>query len=328
MLANVDCQIDVLVETGEESLPWKAQCGHPPANVRLLSWNDDVAQCLREGTYGLVICHTIRDLLFFAGFRNVPFVFVIHIALYSHSLKFLARWVIKRVVLEWFVRTRRCAIVAVSPFKCASWKVEKHQPQTIYLATLPVKTRRSRGGSLKIVTVGNGFAWRQELNNGLLTQIRQKLAVTVVGENPELEEAVTCSSREEYLALLADHDVFLYTTAHPWNDSYNTATLEAMASGLALASLRHPDSTEQFVGGGVFGVDASSLLAQLKTLQAKPEMARAMGSVNQRTIQERFSLEMFVERWTNLIRRVALGRSAQNVGTISNEGVVRDELER
>lgn len=301
MLAMTGHKFEVLEQIGKDNLIWNKQCGAPPENIKLIKWNDEINQNLKVGSYDYIICHTIKDLFHFWKYKNNKFIFVIHIALYSHSLFFKFKWLIKRLTLEIFKRTRSCQIVAVSEFKKNSWRIDYHAPFVIRLATLPVNQSTHLNSKARIIAVGNHFARRKEMNYELLKTLKSKFPITVVGQNPEINNAIICTSRQQYLEELAKHDIFVFTTPHPWNDGYNTATLEAMAAGLAIASLSHPSSPIIHGEGGILAKDSLDLIEKLQKLIDNIDLIKKMGENNKKTINQFFDLESFIKQWNTIL---------------------------
>ena len=305
LLAGLSAEIDVLTSVGGKDLPWRAQYGELPSGLRLVDWDAALEERIRSQMYDVIILHTIEDLLAFRRFRGAHYIFVIHLALYAHSLLFKVRARLKKTILNLFLWTHDCRVVAVSPWKLSTWGALP-SPKVILLAATGVIPADQSINEVSVITVGNHFYTRAELNFELLQFVMQQVPVTVCGLNPEIKGAVLPQSRVDLLRLISQHQIYLYTTEYPWNDGYNTSVLEAMRAGLAVVSMAHPTSPVVHGKGGFLAHSKEKLVEYILKLKSDAALCREFGEYNRKAIESQFSNQSFVDGWNAVLEeRVA-----------------------
>ena len=299
-LALTGHHFTVLESLGNSKCPWNTSCGEPGENIKLANWDSNLREKLSNGYFSHVITHTISDLLFFWRQRYpVQNIFIIHIALYHHSLKALLYWIIKRSILALVKQNTNLKVVAVSPWKLRSWKTKA---SIIKIAPPPLKTSvRNAVRSPSIMTLGNKISSRKEMNFGFLQEARNYFKIMSYGDNPGLVDNILPESRDKLAEALSRHQIFLYTPILPWNDGYNTSLLEAMESGQAVVTIKHPSSPIVHGKGGYQAKDAKEAIQYLKELSLDSDLVFKFGKFNQKHVRKLFSLDVFVEKWNKIL---------------------------
>ena len=106
-------------------------------------------------------------------------------------------------------------------------------------------------------------------------------------------------SREELRNIYQTAAVFLNTSLH---SPVPTVMMEAMACGcpvVTTGTCMIPEIIEHGVNG-IIADDASDMKFWCRELLAKPELARKIGEAGRKTIEEKYSLEKFVQSWNKL----------------------------
>tara|TARA_R100000951_G_scaffold5549_1_gene6032 strand:- start:497 stop:1564 length:1068 start_codon:yes stop_codon:yes gene_type:complete len=106
-------------------------------------------------------------------------------------------------------------------------------------------------------------------------------------------------SREELRDIYQTAAVFLNTSLH---SPVPTVMMEAMACGcpvVTTGTCMIPEIIEHGVNG-IIADDASDMKFWCRELLAKPELARKIGEAGRKTIEEKYSLEKFVQSWNKL----------------------------
>ena len=98
--------------------------------------------------------------------------------------------------------------------------------------------------------------------------------------------------------------MYLHTAVYPYEDGFNLALLEAMATGMPVATVRNPTSPIRDGVDGVVGATAAELRGKVIELLAAPDEARRLGSEARRTLERRFPIEEFREGWQQLAREL------------------------
>ena len=304
LLAGLSAEIDVLTSVGGKDLPWRSQYGEVPSGLRLVDWDAELEDRIRSGKYDVIILHTIEDLLVFRRFRDARYIFVIHLALYTHSFLFKVRALLKKAILRLFLWSHDCRVVAVSPWKLSTWGTLP-SPKVILLAPTEVIPADQSISGVSIITVGNHFFTRAELNFELLQFVMQKCPVTVCGLNPEINGAVLPKSRVDLLRVISQHQIYLYTTEYPWNDGYNTSVLEAMRAGLAVVAMAHPTSPVVHGKGGFLAHNKEQLVEYILKLKSDAALCREFGEYNRKVVESQFSNQSFIDGWNALLRELS-----------------------
>ncbi len=131
-------------------------------------------------------------------------------------------------------------------------------------------------------------------------RIIKGLPFQVLGKNPGLSEA---AGIDELPLAYKNARIFLNTsTVSP----IPTALLEAMSCGCAVvttATCMIPEIVENGVNGFISN-DENELRGYLELLLKDEAKARELGRAARRTIEERFSMDVFVSNWTKLFDRL------------------------
>ena len=297
-------EIDILTTLPGEELKWQTPLDELPKNMKLVEWSDDIKQKLDNGHYDLAVLLTLKDLIFFSKFKDLPIVFMVHIALYSHSLKLKLRWILKRFLLSVITLNRKITVAFSSPWKKSTWHynpapVIKHPP-------LPTPDIIFEEGTIpKAVTVGNHLDNREEVDFKLFVELRKHVEIDLIGQNPSVPDAITPSSRTEFGEELRKYQIFVFLLQFPWEDGYNLAVLEAMQSGMAVISMEHPTTLIEQGKNGFLCKSPEEMANRIKELQSNPDLARQFGERSKEIVAEKFSTTKFVDSWNELIVEAA-----------------------
>ena len=83
-LAQTGHHFDVVTQYGSLSLPWLHDRVPCPPNVNLVPWGKEVKKKLQEGYYDVVLCHTVKNLVWMFPYRRSKFIFLQHIPLFRY----------------------------------------------------------------------------------------------------------------------------------------------------------------------------------------------------------------------------------------------------
>lgn len=242
-----------------------------------------------------------------------------------------ARWAALRIV----ARDRKAHILALEHVACVSEYVRRklsdagvlpHGARVIYNGIDPrpfveAEARRlPHYGSLRLVYTG-GLAEHKGVHTaieavGLLRQYGETrdVSLTLVGGgHPDyeaylrqrvgslgLEEHVTFFGRvprEDIAGILADHDVFLFTSTY--DEPIARSVMEAMATGLAVIGTPvggQAEMLEDGVNALVYPVDDALALAEcILRLKSDPQLRTGLANEGRRTVLARFTLDRMVD---------------------------------
>jgi glycosyltransferase involved in cell wall biosynthesis len=301
-LAGVGHEFDVIEQYQGLDLSWNRQRRPVPPNFNLIRWDSALHERLKSGYYDLIIMHTVKNMLWFMPYASNHYLFTAHIPLYFDSPVHAAKALGKRAILEAFQRSRPCKFVAVSSLKLDAWRV---RGEFIPLAPAPMP-KISYDKPLKAVAVGNLFLERgSELGYPLLASIRNDFDVTTIGNNPRIPGNLLPRDFAEYGEILKKYSIYLYTVTSDQGDGYNTAMLEAMSMGMAVVSINNRTSPIEHGVNGLIGHSREELIQHLTHLKNDEALVRRLGAAAQNTIKERFSFELYLERWQRAITAAA-----------------------
>jgi glycosyltransferase involved in cell wall biosynthesis len=119
----------------------------------------------------------------------------------------------------------------------------------------------------------------------------------VLGENGNLPSSRVTKNWDDLKEQLRSFRVYLYTPAYPYEDGYNLALLEAMATGMPVATLQNNTSPIRDGSEGVVGSSAEDLREKILSLLDNPKAAIAMGEAARATVEREFAVSAFSEAW-------------------------------
>ena len=120
-LARTGFKFDVVVKRGSLDLSWNVRSRSVPDNFQIVDFDAEVKKGLQRGDYDVVICHTIKNLLWMWFYFKPRYIFVAHIPLFRHSLVARFKSGVKKLVWTLFRVSHRASFFAVSHFKQESW---------------------------------------------------------------------------------------------------------------------------------------------------------------------------------------------------------------
>jgi glycosyltransferase involved in cell wall biosynthesis len=302
-LAKTGHDFYVITRYKDHDLAWNPSSHPVPENFNLIEFNDEQKAKLKSGYYDILICHTVKNLLFFFPYCKVPCIFIAHITLKNVTFVDSIRSLLKKIVYQLFSLTHKTKFVGVSELKYKSWSIQGEIIPTFPFALPPPE---SGIGYDRVIVVGNHMKRRGlECGYDLIEQVMQKIPLTIIGNNPDIVSAVIPKNRREFIENFRSGRIFLFTTRFPHNDGYNLAMLEAMLMGMAIVTVDNPSSPIIHNYNGFIGNNAEEIIVHLRRLLENPQLIDELGRNAQKTVNEQFSEELFVKRWNQLLYRTA-----------------------
>jgi GT2 family glycosyltransferase/2-polyprenyl-3-methyl-5-hydroxy-6-metoxy-1,4-benzoquinol methylase len=299
--------LGLLARTGHEWIVadwprrWNPAFRPLPAAVRLCSEPEEAAALVDGRGVDLVLAQTAMDLDWL-GERTPPLVYLAHDALHNEA-RHGAGAAERRARVEAALARTGGIFVAISPMKLESWGL----PGQVVLPGLdPAEYGGWTGERAAALTVANLLRERghmlgwEPLRAGL-----EGLPWTVLGANPGLGEPAADwgALRAAYRA----HRVYVHATQWPWEDGYNLALLEAMATGMPVVAWVSPSSPISEGVDGLLADDPAMLGHWTRRLLEDLELGRRLGARARRTVERRFPLGAFVEAWNAVLERAGNG---------------------
>jgi Glycosyl transferases group 1 len=283
---------------------WEQHNRPLPANFRLADW----ATARRNfHKFDAVVGHDIRrDLAKFLPYclrYRKPYFQVIHGRRarggFSRSqLRRFAKQLYSNIILRPLVRRGLIRVVFISPYARSDWGLNG----TTVDQGVPLDEMEAyEGTEASLLVVGNTLH-REHFAFDELMQIRAQVPVRIVGVNPNIPGCRPSKNWDELRSLYCHNRAYLNLTREP-EAGHNLALLEAMASGMPVISLKHPSTPIQNGENGFLVENVEEAVERAKQLLADHELARSLGRCARDTIEHEFSVNVFRERWNELLAR-------------------------
>jgi hypothetical protein len=298
-LASTGYDFDVVVKKGRLDLGWNIRARRVPNNIRLIEFDSATKLKLETGEYDVVICHTIKNLLWIWRFFKPRYIFIAHIPLFGHTPAQQLKSLFKKLLWILFKSTHKAQFFAVSHFKLMSWGEDA--PYAV-LAPGEFPPLRESDKPSDVLIVCNNLSQRgEELGLEMICRIAEKAPIHVVGNNPGISFNTRPENFAHFQEIVTGFNIYLYTIKMPWGDGYNTAMLEAMRMGMAVVTVDNPSSPIVHGVNGLVGKTEDELLIHINRLRSDPELVRTLGKAAMKTIESDFSEAKFISTWRTVI---------------------------
>ena len=286
-------------ETGRSGVRrWNLSSRPLPQNAKIISQEDGLRN-LKAGRYDIALCHNVTDLSAVVEY-DTPSILIFHNKLTTELAlggDTVTREDYLASVEPLIEKADRLVFVSVS--KRLDWGFLDGE---IITPGVDIDIAKKYRGDVKtVLRVANRIKERDiMLGASVGGKIVEGFSNRLVGDNPSIPSATPAKNHEELLELFASCRVYLNTTLAPYEDGYNLAMLEAMATGAPVVSYANPTS---FITNGVDGFlsdNIDSLRKTISSLMEDRELATKIGAAGKRTVVERFGLEAFVDSWNKV----------------------------
>jgi len=265
-------------------------------NIRLFT---SIQEAQQNDSWDWFLAHNVNDLMD-AREISLPKVFLVHGTLSGRILQDKssidrASYVQK---LEILLTANNARVAYISDLKKKDWGI----PGTVVRSAVNTSEYGGYRGDIRgILQVCNHLRERGAiLGWDAHRTVCKDLSCLVLGANKNLSSSRTTEGWEDLKEQLRCYRLYLFTAAYPYEDGYNLALLEAMATGMPIASLEHPTSP---IRNGVEGVVASTpedLRRRVLDLLDAPDEAVRMGKNARKRVEELFPLAGFQRAWQSL----------------------------
>ena len=286
----------------EQYRRWDENMRPVPKNVRLIS-QETADEMLELGEFDLIIAHNIKDLIVVKDY-SLPKIAVFHNCLtteiklgkdkvnrieYLNQVDFLLKDVQK---------------VFISEKKRLDWGLAGE----LILPGLDVSEYGGyRGDRETVLQVGNLLQERDlMMGYSVSKEIVGSHPLTTLGLNPKIPGSRLSEGFQDLLENFRSSRVFINTTVDEFEDGYNLSMLEAMATGMPVVSSWNKSSPIEDGENGYISKDPGYLNQRIDFLFKNPEEARRLGQQAQKTVQEKFPLNRFLQSWHKVIEKSVL----------------------
>ncbi|MHB8544535.1 MAG: methyltransferase domain-containing protein [Leptospirales bacterium] len=289
---------------------WMHEFRPCPRGSRLISLPDALKE-LRLEAFDAVIAHDPSDLLPTME-SPIPQILVLHNRL-DTMIALGENAVDRNGYLGWFSNVVRMIpdleLVYISESKKQNWGFEG---SVILPGVDQSEWGPYEGTRPTVLRVGNFLRQRDlMLGHRFSEEVLKGLHQTLIGMNPGVFGERMSRNQGDLRNLFRESRVYLHASVFPYEDGYNFALLEAMASGMPVAALDHPGSPVVNGRSGFLSNRPEELRERIVELLENPEKARQMGEMACHDILEQFPLSRFIEQWSDLLERKTGGWHSQ-----------------
>jgi glycosyltransferase involved in cell wall biosynthesis len=279
-----------------KSLNWDERIRPLLPNLSLFTSLGSATSAIR---WDWILAHNVNDLLDCRDLR-LPKVFLIHGTLSGRILQdrssmdrraYLEKL---RVILD----SSDCEIVYISDLKREDWGL----PGRVIRSAIDMSQYGGYRGDLRgVLQVCNHIRERAPMLGWQVhLEVCAGLPALVLGANPGLRGGRMSSSWEDLKEQYRSYRVYLHTAVYPYEDGYNLAMLEAMASGMPIATIQSPTSPIQDGVDGVVGRNGSELRDRVMWLLDNPAEATKLGAAARVALERQFPMAAFQSAWSAL----------------------------
>ncbi len=269
-------------------------------NIRLYR---SVEVALLDSSWDWVLTHNANDLID-SSTISLPKVFLVHGTLSGRIVQDGANIDRKAYVanLRRLLEVYKCSVVYISELKERDWGIPG---EIIKTAVNPAHYGGYRGDHAAVLQVSNHLKERGAmLGWEIHREVCGALPSIVLGDNPGLPDSRMSDSWEDLKEQYRSCRVYLHTALYPHEDGYNLAVLEAMATGMPIATIEHPTSPIDDGVEGVVAGSAAALRGKVIRLLDNPHEAASLGRSARRKLETAFPLSEFRSAWQELASRL------------------------
>jgi glycosyltransferase involved in cell wall biosynthesis len=279
---------------------WDERIRPLPGNIVIYP---SVKSALESSSWDWILAHNANDLL---DSRSIflPKVFLVHGTLSGRILQDQSNIDGERYLknLALLLNSYSCHVVYISELKKRDWGIPG---KVIRTAINPADYGGYRGNVPGILTVGNYLKERGAMLGWEAHRtICRKLPYALVGVNPGLAGSRVAESWEELKESYRSYRIYLHTAQYPYEDGYNLAVLEAMATGMPVATLSHPTTPIKNSIEGIVGSSPEELRRRIIRLLHDPDQAMRMGRAARHKLESEFPYSKFKMDWESLAAQV------------------------
>lgn len=280
--------------------PWDETMRPVPPNVTLIAKEEALGRLKSPGHYSLVIAHNLKDIVFTEAFA-IPKILVFHNKL-STEAELGKKPEIVNSYREWARQVSSCAYrIFISESKRQDWDM----PGEIIMPGVDVAMYGGYTGDIRrALRVGNNLKARDLMTGYSIQEEALKgLPNIVMGLNPDIPGARVSQNWDELKKAYRENRLFLNTTTPKWEDGYNLAMLEAMATGMPVVTLSNPTTPITDGVDGFTGATAAELRQKAEALLNDVDLARRIGEQGRNTAGRMFPINAFLDKWDAAIHR-------------------------
>jgi glycosyltransferase involved in cell wall biosynthesis len=279
---------------------WDPRIRPLPSNIRLYT---SVREALQDAHWDWILTHNVNDLIDVREIK-IPKAFLVHGTLSGRILQ--DRTSIDRSIyvrnLQYLLAAGNSRVVYISELKRQDWGM----PGEVIRPGIDIHNYGGyRGNICAILQVCNHLKERGPITGwDAHLEVCRDLPHIVLGNNKSLPLSRIANSWEDLKEQMRSYRVYLYTPVYPYEDGYNLALLEAMATGMPIATLHHGPSPVHDGTEGITATTAGELRGKIIRLLDDPGEAARLGHGARIRVEKEFPLSEFQRAWQSFADRL------------------------
>ena len=275
---------------------WDERIRPVPQNLSLF---ESLNSAVTASGWDWVLAHNVNDLIDCRELR-LPKVFLVHGTLSGRILQ--DRSSIERTAylnkLRLLLDSAGCTVVYISDLKREDWGLPGKVIRSAVNLSQYGGYRGDIGGVLQVC---NNLRERAPMLGWQAhVEVCEGLPALILGVNRGLPGSRLSNSWEDLKEQYRSYRVYLHTAVYPYEDGYNLAVLEAMATGMPIATIQSPTSPIEEGVNGVVGRGGSELRERVIWLLNNPAEAARLGMGARATLEKSFPMDLFRSAWNSL----------------------------
>ncbi len=288
---------------GKEIKRWDINIRPCPDNIIPVSM-PQALEMYEKGRIDLAVCHNISDLMEVSDWQ-IKKILCIHETVRGRIMTERSGighrdW--NKMVRAYLQNIKDVHLVFVSEKKAKDWDLNG---TIIELGVDPCDYYGYSGRTPNALTVSNGFKLRGKiLGFNIHRQILESRPYELVGLDPAIPTSRPAANWGDLKEKYRQNRVYVYTALEEYEDGYNTAMLEAMATGMPVVSYLNNSSPITNGINGFISDDIQYLRECLDGLLNDQNKAIQLGKAARRTVIEKFGIDQHVRKWRNLLNNI------------------------
>ncbi|VAX25299.1 hypothetical protein MNBD_NITROSPINAE02-655 [hydrothermal vent metagenome] len=300
MLARLDHDFEVAPPNLDSSAlgAWDKAMRPLPPNVKTITKENARERLMETGYYDLLLAHNVKDIVMAARFK-LPKILVFHNKLSTEAKLGGDIDAVDGYRENVTALVSQVYCVFISQTKRFDWGLTGD-------IIMPGIDASMYGGytgkERRALRVGNSMKARDLMTGYSLQEVVLKgLPSLILGENPDIPGCGVSKGWEDLKQAYRASRLFLNTSMPPWEDGYNLATLEAMATGCPVVSMANPTCPITDGVDGFVHHTAEGIRERVIKLLDDIELAKKTGEEGRRTVERLFPMTAYLEKWERAI---------------------------
>jgi hypothetical protein len=268
-----------------------------------ISIYSSVQEALQDGPWDWILAHNVNDLL---DSRSIPIpkAFLVHGTLSGRILQ--DRSDINRTLyvrnLNILLKDCGARVIYISNLKRRDWGM----PGDVIRPAVDIRQYGGYRGEIRgVLQVCNRLRERGAMMGwSVYEAVCQNIPNLVIGENPNLPCSYMSKDWEDLKEQFRSYRIYLYTPIHPYEDGYNLSLLEAMATGMPVASLKHLTSPIRDGLEGIVAATPEELRKKVSELLDNPDKAMQLGECARLRVEKEFAISAFRLAWESFAMKL------------------------